>query len=118
MRRLRRAPPRFTPPAPPARPTPPGWSAIGAPACLLMRAVSNRPPTQPSRMTRPWTWSRLRGSRRARSAASCSLKPRPWSWRGASASSATCPGRRGSSWPGSSASLRPRRSGSRTTATR
>lgn len=83
-----------------------------------MKGASRPPPTPPSRMTHPWTRSPTK-PRRVRNAGSCSPRPRLWSWRDASVSSATCPARRGSSWPVSSAWPRPRsRSGSRTTATR
>lgn len=83
-----------------------------------MKAASRPPPIQPNQTKWPWTRSPRR-TRRRRSVGFCSPRPRPWSWRGAFVGSATCPARRGSSWPGSSAWLRPRsRSGFRTTATK
>lgn len=42
MRRQRRGPHRFTPPAPPARPTSPGWTATGAPAYVSARLKSGQ----------------------------------------------------------------------------
>lgn len=83
-----------------------------------MKEASRLLPIPPSRMICLWTRNTTR-ARRARSAGSCSLRPRLWSWRGASVSNATCPARKGSSWPDSSAWPRRKwRSGSRTTATK